>query len=219
MLRLQRRLAAAVLKCGQKRIWIDPNETSEVALANSRKNIRKLYKDGLIVRRQVAMHSRTRVKRHEAEKRKGRHQGTGHRKGARDARMPTKVIAVRRTRVLRRLLKKYRDSKKINKHIYHKLYLGAKGNQFKNKNVLIEAVHKLKSEKIRVSEEDAQRDARRAKNAVRKEKRIARKVIQMGGEAVVEKKVEAKPVVAEKTTAKPVPTKAPAAAAPAKAKK
>ena len=219
MLRLQRRLAASVLKCGQKRIWIDPNETSEVALANSRKNIRKLYKDGLIVRRQVAMHSRTRVKRHEAEKRKGRHQGTGHRKGARDARMPSKVIAVRRTRVLRRLLKKYRDSKKINKHIYHKLYLGAKGNQFKNKNVLIEAVHKLKSEKIRVSEEDAQRDARRAKNAVRKEKRIARKVIQMGGEAVVEKKVEAKPVVAEKTTAKPAPTKAPAAAAPAKAKK
>jgi large subunit ribosomal protein L19e len=219
MLRLQRRLAAAVLKCGQKRIWIDPNETSEVALANSRKNIRKLYKDGLIVRRQVAMHSRTRVKRHEAEKRKGRHQGTGHRKGARDARMPSKVIAVRRTRVLRRLLKKYRDSKKINKHIYHKLYLGAKGNQFKNKNVLIEAVHKLKSEKIRVTEEDAQRDARRAKNAVRKEKRIARKVIQMGGEAVVEKKVEAKPVVAEKTTAKPAPTKAPAAAAPAKAKK
>lgn len=219
MLRLQRRLAAAVLKCGQKRIWIDPNETSEVALANSRKNIRKLYKDGLIVRRQVAMHSRTRVKRHEAEKRKGRHQGTGHRKGARDARMPSKVIAVRRTRVLRRLLKKYRDSKKINKHIYHKLYLGAKGNQFKNKNVLIEAVHKLKSEKIRVSEEDAQRDARRAKNAVRKEKRIARKVVQLGSEAVVEKKVEAKPVVAEKTTAKPAPTKAPAAAAPAKAKK
>ena len=37
MLRLQRRLAAAVLKCGRKRVWIDPNETSEVALANSRK--------------------------------------------------------------------------------------------------------------------------------------------------------------------------------------
>ena len=34
-LRLQKRLAAAVLKCGKKRVWIDPNETSEVALANS----------------------------------------------------------------------------------------------------------------------------------------------------------------------------------------
>ena len=34
-LRLQKRLAASVLKCGKKRVWIDPNETSEVALANS----------------------------------------------------------------------------------------------------------------------------------------------------------------------------------------
>jgi len=216
MLRLQRRLAASVLKCGRKRIWIDPNETSEVALANSRKNIRKLYKDGLIVRRQTAMHSRTRVKRHEAEKRKGRHQGPGHRKGAAEARMPTKVLAVRRTRVLRRLLKKYRDSKKINKHIYHKLYLGAKGNQFKNKNVLMEAVHKLKAEKIRVNEEEAQREARRAKNAVRKEKRIARKVVQMGGEPVVEKKAEVKPVVETKAAPKAAAAKA---TAPTKGKK
>lgn len=38
-LRLQKRLAAAVLKCGKKRVWIDPNETSEVALANSSKNL------------------------------------------------------------------------------------------------------------------------------------------------------------------------------------
>ena len=36
-LRLQKRLAASVLKCGKKRVWIDPNETSEVAIANSRK--------------------------------------------------------------------------------------------------------------------------------------------------------------------------------------
>ena len=37
-LRLQKRLAATVLKCGKKRVWIDPNETNEVALANSSKN-------------------------------------------------------------------------------------------------------------------------------------------------------------------------------------
>ncbi len=36
-LRLQKRLAATVLKCGKRRVWIDPNETNEVALANSSK--------------------------------------------------------------------------------------------------------------------------------------------------------------------------------------
>merc|ERR1711971_1049753 len=80
-LRLQKRLAASVLKCGRKRVWIDPNETSEVALANSRKNIRKLVKDGLIMRKNVATHSRSRCKKWAEAKRKGRHQGTGKRKG------------------------------------------------------------------------------------------------------------------------------------------
>jgi len=184
-----------VLKCGRKRVWIDPNETSEVALANSRKNIRKLYKDGIIVRKAVSMHSRSRVKRHEAEKRKGRHSGTGHRRGCKNARMPSCVLAMRRTRVLRRLLKRYRDDKKINKHIYHKLYLASKGNQFKNKSVLIEAIHKLKAEKLRDAELESQKEARRAKNAIRKEKRITRKAAQMG-EILPEPKAVAEPAKA-----------------------
>ena len=42
-LRLQKRLAATVLKCGKKRVWIDPNETNEVALANSSKYNRHVH--------------------------------------------------------------------------------------------------------------------------------------------------------------------------------
>lgn len=43
-LRLQKRLAASVLKCGKKRVWIDPNETSEVKLANSRKSTQTAFR-------------------------------------------------------------------------------------------------------------------------------------------------------------------------------
>lgn len=35
-LRLRKRLAASVLKCGKRKVWLDPNETSEIEMANSR---------------------------------------------------------------------------------------------------------------------------------------------------------------------------------------
>lgn len=47
-LKLQKRLAASVMKCGKNKVWLDPNEINEIANANSRQNIRKLIKDGLV---------------------------------------------------------------------------------------------------------------------------------------------------------------------------
>lgn len=54
-------------------------------------NIRKLIKDGLIIKKPVAVHSRARARKNAEARRKGRHCGFGKRKGTANARTPQKV--------------------------------------------------------------------------------------------------------------------------------
>ena len=57
--------------------------------------------------------------------------------------MPTKVMWIRRQRTLRRLLKKYRESKKIDKHLYHSTYLACKAGTYKSKQNLADHIEKV----------------------------------------------------------------------------
>lgn len=34
-LKLQKRLAASVMECGLRKVWLDPNEVNEISMANS----------------------------------------------------------------------------------------------------------------------------------------------------------------------------------------
>ena len=58
---------------------------------------------------------------------------------------------------------------------YHEFYLASKGNQFKNKKVLIEAIHKSKQEKIKTDKLTQQQEARRQKNVELRKKKLDRK--------------------------------------------
>ena len=116
-LSLQKRLAASVLGCGKNKVWLDPNEQLAIGNANSRHHIRRYLKDGLIIKKQVAIHSRARVRATQAARRLGRHTGTGKRLGTANARAPVKDQWVKRMRVLRRVLVKARKNKKIDRHM------------------------------------------------------------------------------------------------------
>ncbi|KAK2023875.1 hypothetical protein LX32DRAFT_656633 [Colletotrichum zoysiae] len=173
-LRTQKRLAASVIGCGQRKIWLDPNEVNEISNANSRQTIRKLVSDGLIIRKPVTMHSRSRARELNLARRIGRHRGFGKRKGTAEARMPSQVLWMRRLRVLRRLLVKYRASGKIDKHLYHELYHSSKGNAFKHKRALVEHIHRAKAEKAREKALKDEMDAKRAKTKAARERKLER---------------------------------------------
>merc|ERR1719245_913071 len=175
VLKVQKRLAASVLKCGARKVWLDPNETTEIQMANSKQNIRKLIRDGFIIHKPQSCTSTFRKKRYKEAKAKGRHKGLGKRKGTKEARMPTKVLWMRRQRVLRRLLKKYRELKKIDKHLYHTLYTKCKGNQFKNKKVLIDEIHHQKSEKLRREMMVKKRETRQRKTKAARQRKLKRR--------------------------------------------
>jgi len=174
-LRLQKRLAAAVLKCGRRKIWLDPNEMNEVGMANTRTAVRKLIRDGFIIKKPQKIHSRFRARRRLLEKKKGRHLGHGSRKGTRNARCSSKMLWMKRQRAMRRLLVRYKLAQKIDRKMYHRYYLRAKGNAFKNKANLIERINGELSDKKRNQQLLEQYKVRREEALERKVEKEKRK--------------------------------------------
>jgi len=58
---------------------------------------------------------------------------------------------------------------------YHSFYVKAKGNQFKNKRVIVEAIHKVKAERLKSKALEEQSTARKEKAKLQKEKKASKK--------------------------------------------
>merc|ERR1719300_812010 len=139
-LRSQRRYAAAVLKCGKRRVYMDPRRIDDISVAMSKQAIRRLKEEGAIQKREIAQTSRTKFKKRLEKKRLRRRCGPGRMRGKLGARVDPKRMWMLRIRSLRRVLKKFRNEGKIDCHMHQKLYKRCKGNMYKNKRGLIEAI-------------------------------------------------------------------------------
>ena len=147
-LRNQRRLAAEILKCGVNRVWVDEDRMDEIAKAVTRNDIRILIKGGAITKRPEKGISTGRKKKLKMQKEKGRRRGHGSRRGAKYARFPRKRRWIIRS--VRKVLKLLKEKNLIDKKIYRKYYLSAKGGSFRSKEHLLSH---LVSDKV-IKEED-----------------------------------------------------------------
>lgn len=129
-LKNQRRLAAQALKCGEHRVWIDPEETEEVEKAVARRDVRNLIKQGIITAKKKQGVSRGRARERDKQRKKGRQRGHGSRKGTAKARESRKHRWIQTIRPIRRYLRELRDSDTITRSQYRSYYQRAKGGEF-----------------------------------------------------------------------------------------
>jgi large subunit ribosomal protein L19e len=132
-LQLQKRLAADVLDCSEKRVKFDPKRLHDIDEAITKTDIRVLVGEGAIRKEQKQGVSRARAKHHQNQKRKGRRKGQGNRKGTPNARENKKDRWKNKVRAQRKFIKELKENDVIDNDVYRKLYNMIKGGFFRSK--------------------------------------------------------------------------------------
>jgi large subunit ribosomal protein L19e len=139
--RAQRRIAAEIMKVGENKVWLDPEDVDAISSAITRTEIRKLIHEGAIRALPKTGTSRGRTRRLRSKKAAGRRAGPGSRKGSHLAR---KTVWALRIRAIRERLRELRDKRMIPTGTYRKLLLMAKGGSFRSSSHLDEYIEARK---------------------------------------------------------------------------
>jgi len=131
-LKIQKRLAAQVLKSSEKKIWLDSDRLEEIKEAITKADIKSLIKDKAISGRKRRGISGYRINRNRLQKSKGRRRGFGSIKGSKGARRGKKSAWISSVRAQRKFLKFLRDKKTIGRNEYRSLYMKSKGGFFRS---------------------------------------------------------------------------------------
>ena len=153
----QKRLAAKVMKIGLSRVRIVDEKSVSEAL--TRNDIKRLIVQGAITKVEKRGTSKKYSRHRLEQKKKGRGIGKGSWKGKKFAKKSRKDHWIDRVRPLRRLLRELRDTGKIGKNDYRKLYYMVKGGAFRNKNHLL---YYLKGKELLKTREKATKEKKGA---------------------------------------------------------
>jgi large subunit ribosomal protein L19e len=132
-MKLQKKLAAQVLKTTEKRIKLDVDQLPKIKEAITKADIKSLIKQGLIKEKKIKGKGNFHSRKKKTQKRKGRQKGIGSRKGKATARQNPKEKWMDKIRAQRKLLKKLKDNEHVLKKTYRNLYLKSKGGFFRSK--------------------------------------------------------------------------------------
>lgn len=144
----QKKLASRALGISSKRIKFNVRTSESLKQVKeliSREGVRDLLGEKVIQKESKVGNSRKRANYIASQKKKGRRQGYGSRKGTANARHSRKDKWMTKIRSMRKLLLEFKEQGTISTKIYRDLYLKCKGNFFRNKRhiVLYMEQHKL----------------------------------------------------------------------------
>lgn len=142
----QRRMAAEVMDIGVNRVWLDPEASKDIAAALTREDIRKLIEEGKVGKNPIKGVSRARARKLHEARAYGHRKGHGSRSGAKGARRPKKEMWMKKIRALRSMLRELRDNKTIDASTYRKLYIKAKGGEYRSRAHLKSHIEQLGKE-------------------------------------------------------------------------
>ena len=128
----QKRLAAKILKCGENRVWVNPDYIDEIASSVQADDIREFIEEGLIRAKAIKGTSSVLARTRLEQRRKGRQKGKGKKTGTANARNPRKNRWMRTIRSQRKALKDLREVSEITDSEYRRYYLKAKGGSYRS---------------------------------------------------------------------------------------
>ena len=135
-LKIQKRLAAQILKSSKSNIWLDSSRLDEIKDAITKADVKSLIKDKAIKGKKIRGISKGRTRYAKKQKSKGRRRGPGSKKSGVNARISKKRRWINHVRTQRSLLRNLRNKKVIDKSSYRLLYMKSKGGFFRSKRHL-----------------------------------------------------------------------------------